>query len=171
MDCFKSDNSSVSNVVINTKIQATDRRKYLINTLLINDFYPKCIDSQMSQWWRGYEAIGAFIFADWDAKCHDNLQNSWAVSYNFKHMLTAQPGNPTSRYLSKGSENKCHTNPVFESLWWLYLQSPKIENNTNTIWPVNALSKWDIASRWTAIQNRNKWWINGSVQWDSESLC
>ena len=42
------------------------------------------------------------------------LQNSLALSYNFKHMLTwkhtawkpTQPGNPTSRYLSKGNENK-----------------------------------------------------------------
>ena len=46
------------------KYKATDRRKYLINTLLINDFYPKCIDSQMPQWWRGYEATQAFIFTD-----------------------------------------------------------------------------------------------------------
>ena len=45
------------------------------------------------------------------------LQNSLVVSYNFKHVLTTQPGNPASRYLSKENENKCHTKPVFESLW------------------------------------------------------
>ena len=99
------------------------------------------------------------------------LQNSLVVSYNFKHMLTTQPGNPTSRYLSQGNENKCHRKPVFESLWWLYLQSPKIENDTNTIWPVNAKSKWDKATRWAAIQNGNKCWMNGSIRWDSQSLC
>ena len=86
------------------------------------------------------------------------LQNSLALSYNFKHMLTTQPGNPTSRYLSKGNENKCHTKPVFESLWWLYLQSPEIENKHDL--SSECVIQVRYSHKVAAIQNGNKCWIN-----------
>lgn len=110
-----------------------------------------------------------FCWLEW--KMLQPLCKSLAVSYNFKLMLTTQPGNPALRYLSRGNENAWSRKNLYVRVCGDFIQSLKIGNDTNTIRPVNSQANWDVSVRWTAMQNRNKPWINGATQWDSKAYA